>query len=34
MFDHVKFGVTDYQASKDFFRKALEPLGVTVGSDN
>ena len=30
MFDHVKFGVTDYAASKAFFLKALEPLGVTV----
>jgi catechol 2,3-dioxygenase-like lactoylglutathione lyase family enzyme len=28
MFDHVKFGVTDYAASKAFFLKALEPLGV------
>ena len=30
MFDHVKFGVSDYAASKAFFVKALEPLGVTV----
>ena len=30
MFDHVKFGVTDYAASKAFFLKALEPLGVHV----
>ncbi|HTE54808.1 MAG TPA: VOC family protein [Kofleriaceae bacterium] len=30
MFDHVKFGVTDYAASKAFFIKALEPLGVAV----
>ena len=30
MFDHVKFGVIDYAASKAFFIKALEPLGVTV----
>ena len=30
MFDHVAFGVTDYAASKAFFLKALEPLGVTV----
>jgi catechol 2,3-dioxygenase-like lactoylglutathione lyase family enzyme len=29
MFDHVKFGVSDYVASKTFFLKALEPLGVT-----
>ena len=33
MFDHVKFGVSDYPASKAFFLKALEPLGVTVVSD-
>ncbi|MFZ6647613.1 VOC family protein [Undibacterium sp. TJN25] len=30
MFDHVKFGVSDYAASKAFFLKALEPLGVTI----
>ncbi len=30
MFDHVKFGVSDYAASKAFFLKALEPLGVEV----
>ena len=30
MFDHVKFGVGDYPASKAFFLKALEPLGVAV----
>ncbi|MEE9322441.1 MAG: VOC family protein [Granulosicoccus sp.] len=29
MFDHVKFGVSDYPASKAFFVKALQPLGVT-----
>ena len=33
MFDHVKFGVSDYAASRAFFLKALEPLGVTVASD-
>lgn len=33
MFDHVKFGVSDYVASKEFFLKALEPLGVAVGSE-
>ena len=32
MFDHVKFGVSDYAASRVFFLKALEPLGVTVAS--
>ena len=30
MFDHVVFGVSDYAASKAFFLKALEPLGVTI----
>ena len=30
MFDHVKFGVSDYEASKAFFAKALEPLGVAI----
>lgn len=33
MFDHVKFGVSDYAASKAFFAKALEPLGVAVTSE-
>ena len=30
MFDHVKFGVSDYAASRAFFLKALEPLGVVA----
>lgn len=30
MFDHVVFGVSDYDASKAFFVNALEPLGVAV----
>ncbi len=30
MFDHVKFGVSDYAASKAFFARALEPLGVAI----
>lgn len=30
MFDHVVFGVSDYGASKAFFLKALEPLGIAV----
>ena len=30
MFDHVKFGVSDYAASKTFFLKALAPLGVSA----
>ncbi len=33
MFDHVKFGVSDFAASRAFFLKALEPLGVTVVSE-
>ena len=33
MFDHVKFGVSDYAASKTFFLKALEPLGIGVLSE-
>lgn len=33
MFDHVKFGVSDYAVSKAFFLKALEPLGVAVISE-
>ncbi|MDO9355742.1 MAG: VOC family protein, partial [Solirubrobacteraceae bacterium] len=30
MFDHVKFGVSDYDASKAFYLAALAPLGVAV----
>jgi len=30
MFDHVKFGVSDFAASKAFFAKALESLGVAI----
>ena len=33
MFDHVKFGVRNYAASRAFFLKALEPLGVTVATE-
>ncbi len=33
MFDHVKFGVSDYEGSKAFFLRALEPLGVAVVSE-
>lgn len=33
MFDHVKFGVSNYSASKTFFVKALEPLDVAVLSE-
>ncbi len=30
MFDHVKFGVSNFAASKAFYAKALEPLGVAI----
>ncbi|CAH0353051.1 VOC family protein [Aquabacterium sp. CECT 9606] len=30
MFDHIGFGVTDYAASKEFFLKALQPLGISI----
>ena len=30
MFDHVKFGVSDYVEGKAFFAKALEPLGIAI----
>ena len=33
MFDHVVFGVSDYEASKEFFLKALEPIGIAVLSE-
>ena len=33
MFDHVKYGVSVSAASKSFFLKALEPLGVTVATE-
>ena len=33
MFDHVKFGVSDYAASKAFFLAALSPLGVSVAGE-
>lgn len=33
MFDHVKFGVRDFEASKAFYLKALEPLGIFVGAE-
>ena len=33
MFDHVKFGVSEYATSKAFFLKALEPLAVSVVSE-
>jgi catechol 2,3-dioxygenase-like lactoylglutathione lyase family enzyme len=33
MFDHVVFGVSDYEESKAFFIQALKPLGVAVASE-
>jgi catechol 2,3-dioxygenase-like lactoylglutathione lyase family enzyme len=30
MFDHIGFGVTDYAASKAFFLKSLQPLGMGI----
>ena len=33
MFDHLGFGVTDLAASKAFFVKALQPLGVAVAME-
>ncbi len=33
MFDHVVLSVSDYAASKTFFLKALEPLGIAVASE-
>jgi catechol 2,3-dioxygenase-like lactoylglutathione lyase family enzyme len=33
MFDHVAIGVSDYEVSKTFFLRALEPLGVKVVSE-
>jgi catechol 2,3-dioxygenase-like lactoylglutathione lyase family enzyme len=33
MFDHVKFGVSDYEASKSFFLAALEPIGLAIVSE-
>lgn len=33
MFDHVKFGVSDFAVSKAFYLKALESLGIEVVSE-
>lgn len=33
MFDHVVFGVSNYEESKAFFLQALKPLGVGVFSE-
>ncbi len=34
MFDHVVFGVRDYEKSKEFYLKTLEPIGIVVLSEN
>ena len=33
MFDHIGMDVTDYEASKAFFLKALAPLGVGIAME-
>lgn len=33
MFDHVKFGVSDFAASKEFFLKALAPIGIAIAGE-
>lgn len=33
MFDHVGVPVTDYEASKRFFLKALAPLGMSIAME-
>ena len=33
MFDHVKFGVRNYETSKAFYLAALAPLGVVAGPE-
>jgi len=33
MFDHVKFGVSNYERSKAFYLRALAPLGVVAGAE-
>ena len=30
MFDHVVFGVSNYEASKTFYLKALAPIGLSI----
>ncbi len=33
MFDHVVFGVRDYEKTKEFYLRVLEPIGVAVLSE-
>jgi catechol 2,3-dioxygenase-like lactoylglutathione lyase family enzyme len=34
MFDHIGFGVSDYQRSKAFYESTLAPLGITLVSEH
>jgi len=34
MFDHVVFGVRDYEKSKEFYLRVLEPIDIAVVSEN
>ena len=34
MFDHVVFGVRDYETSKAFYLKALQPIGMEIVQEN
>jgi catechol 2,3-dioxygenase-like lactoylglutathione lyase family enzyme len=34
MFDHIFFGVRDYETSKAFYLRALEPLGMAIVQEN
>ena len=34
MFDHVVFGVRDYEASKRFYLEALAPIGLAIVQEN
>ncbi|MDO6707387.1 VOC family protein [Photobacterium sp. 1_MG-2023] len=33
MFDHVVFGASDYEQSKSFFLRVLEPIGIEIVSE-
>ncbi|WP_028774379.1 VOC family protein [Shewanella waksmanii] len=33
MFDHVVFGVRDYEKSKQFYLKVLQPIGIAIVSE-
>lgn len=33
MFDHVKFGVSDFAESKNFYLKALAPIGISIAGE-